>query len=160
MSKASKFKASKLKAIPVLFSTSRSAIGKNRIALTFGGCLMLAACGDDASDAFGYGKSAPDEFTVISRPPLILPPDYNLRPPGSGTTRTAIPKPTEVAKILVLGKDAVTAEKNSAAEDKLLENAATAQPTGDSIREIIENERTGTVSKNPDLTETLTKDKK
>ena len=160
MSKASKFKASKLKAIPVLFSSSTSAFGKNRIALTFGACLILAACGDDASDAFGYGKSAPDEFTVISRPPLILPPDYNLRPPGNGTTRTAIPKPTEVAKILVLGKDAVTAEKNSAAEDKLLENAATAQPTGDSIREIIENERTGTVSKNPDLTETLTKDKK
>ncbi|MED5323940.1 MAG: DUF3035 domain-containing protein [Pseudomonadota bacterium] len=149
-----------MKAIPVLFSTSPSAFGKNRIALTLGACLILAACGDDASDAFGYGKSAPDEFTVISRPPLILPPDYNLRPPGSGTTRTAIPKPTEVAKILVLGKDAVTAEKNTAAEDKLLENAATAQPTGDSIRETIENERTGTVSKNPDLTETLTKDQK
>ena len=144
----------------MLFSIYPLAFDKNRIALTFCACLMLAACGDDASDAFGYGKSAPDEFTVISRPPLILPPDYNLRPPGSGTTRTAIPKPTEVAKILVLGKDAVTAEKNSAAEDKLLENAATAQPTGDSIREIIENERTGTVSKNPDLTETLTKDKK
>ena len=68
-------------------------------------------------------------------------------------------KLTEVAKILVLGKDAVTAEKNLL-PNKLLENAATAQPTGDSIREIIENERTGTVSKNPDLTETLTKDKK
>ncbi|MEC8247144.1 MAG: DUF3035 domain-containing protein [Pseudomonadota bacterium] len=144
----------------MLFFPSPSAFGKHRIALIFGACLILTACGDDASDAFGYGKSAPDEFTVISRPPLILPPDYNLRPPGSGTTRTAIPKPTEVAKILVLGKDAVTAEKNTAAEDKLLENAATAQPTGDSIRETIENERTGTVSKNPDLTETLTKDQK
>ena len=160
MPKESKFKASKLKAIPVLFFPSPSAFGKHRIALIFGACLILTACGDDASDAFGYGKSAPDEFTVISRPPLILPPDYNLRPPGSGTTRSAIPKPNEVAKILVLGKDAVTAEKNTAAEDKLLENAATAQPTGDSIRETIENERTGTVSKSPDLTETLTKDQK
>ena len=160
MFKTSKCEASKLKAIPVLFSTSSSVLGKNRISLAFGACLMMAACGDDASDAFGYGKSAPDEFTVISRPPLILPPDYNLRPPGNGTTRTAIPKPNEVAKILVLGKDAVAAEKNTAAEDKLLENAATAQPTGDSIREVIENERTGTVSKSPDLTETLTKDQK
>ena len=132
MSKASKSKASKLKAIPVLFSTSPSALGKNRIALTFGACLMLAACGDDASDAFGYGKSAPDEFTVISRPPLILPHDYILRPPGSGQ-RTAIPKPNEVAKILVLGKEAGTSEENTPAEDKLLENAAASQPTGDSI---------------------------
>ena len=152
------FKASKLKAILVLFS--KPAFGKNRIGLTFSACLMLAACGDDASDAFGYGKSAPDEFTVISRPPLILPPDYNLRPPGSGTARTAIARPNEVAKILVLGKDAGTARKNTAAEDKLLENAAASQPTGDSIREVIENERTGTVSKSPDLTETLTKDQK
>ena len=152
------FKASKLKAIPVLFSNS--ALGQNRIGLTFGACLMLAACGDDASDAFGYGKSAPDEFTVISRPPLILPPDYNLRPPGSGTARTAIPKPNEIAKILVLGKDAGTAQKNTPAEDKLLKNAAASQPTGDSIREVIENERTGTVSKSPGLTETLTKDQK
>ena len=121
---------------------------------------MLAACGDDASDAFGYGKSAPDEFTVISRPPLILPPDYNLRPPGSGTARAAIPKPNEVAKILVLGRDTGTLQKNTPGEDKLLENAAATQPTGDSIREKIENERTGTVSKSPDLTEALTKDQK
>ena len=152
--------ASKLKANPVSSSKSSPAFGKNRIALTIGTCLMLAACGDDASDAFGYGKSAPDEFTVISRPPLILPPDYNLRPPGSGTARAAIPKPNEVAKILVLGRDAGTPQKNSLGEDILLENAAATQPTGDSIREMIENERTGTVSKNPDLTEALTRDQK
>lgn len=152
--------ASKLKANPVSSSKSSPAFGKNRIALTIGTCLMLAACGDDASDAFGYGKSAPDEFTVISRPPLILPPDYNLRPPGSGSARAAIPKPNEVAKILVLGRDAGTAQKNTPGEDTLLENAAATPPTGDSIREVIENERTGTVSKSPDLTEALTKDQK
>ncbi len=152
--------ASKSKANPVSSSKSSPAFGKNRIALTIGTCVMLAACGDDASDAFGYGKSAPDEFTVISRPPLILPPDYNLRPPGSGSARAAIPKPNEVAKILVLGRDAGTPQKNTPGEDTLLENAAATQPTGDSIREKIENERTGTVSKSPDLTEALTKDQK
>ena len=152
--------ASKLKANPVSSSTSSLAFGKNKIALTIGACLMLAACGDDASEAFGYGKSAPDEFTVISRPPLILPPDYNLRPPGSGTARAAIPKPNEVAKILVLGRDIGTPQKNTPGEEILLENAAATQPAGDSIREIIENERTGTVSKSPDLTEALTKDQK
>ena len=151
---------SKLKAIPVSSSNSSIAFGKNKIALTICTCLMLAACGDDASDAFGYGKSAPDEFTVISRPPLILPPDYNLRPPGSGTARAAIPKPNEVAKILVLGRDLGTPQKNTPGEETLLENAAATQPTGDSIREMIENERTGTVSKSPDLTEALTKDQK
>ena len=145
---------------PVLSSKSGPTFGKNRIAFTIGTCLILAACGDDASDAFGYGKSAPDEFTVISRPPLILPPDYNLRPPGSGTARAAIPKPNEVAKILVLGRNEGITQKNTPGEDQLLENAAATQQTGDGIREMIENERTGTVSKSPDLIEALTKDQK
>ena len=152
--------ASKMKAITVSSATALPASARHKYAFAILACLVLAACGSDVSETFGYGKSAPDEFTVISRPPLILPPDYNLRPPGTGTVRAAIPKPNEVAKILVIGKDSTTAEENTAAEDKLLENAAASQPTGDSIREQIENERTGTVSKSPGLTEKLTKDQK
>ena len=131
-----------------------------RPAAIIGACLMLAACGSDVADSLGYGKSPPDEFTVISRPPLILPPDYNLRPPGSGTARTTALKPNEIAKILVLGKENKPTEKNTTGEDKLLENAAATNPAGDSIREQIENDRTGTVSKSPETVETLVRDSK
>ena len=33
---------------------------------------------------FGPGQAPPDEFQVVRRAPLILPPDYSLRPPEPG----------------------------------------------------------------------------
>ena len=32
-------------------------------------------------------KQAPDEFVVYKRPPLALPPEFNLRPPMPGATQ-------------------------------------------------------------------------
>lgn len=47
--------------------------------------LPLAASGcSDIRSVLGVDKSAPDEFAVVSRQPLSLPPDYNLRPPREG----------------------------------------------------------------------------
>ncbi len=43
--------------------------------------VLLAGCGG-GTQILGYERRAPDEFTVISRAPLTLPPSYNLRPPG------------------------------------------------------------------------------
>ena len=41
--------------------------------------LALAACsGNDVSDTLGLQKSAPDEFVVVSRPPLVVPPPVSL----------------------------------------------------------------------------------
>ena len=53
---------------------------------TLGLCLpALAGCGQGTvQDALGMGKRSPDEFAVVSRAPLILPPDFDLRPPGRG----------------------------------------------------------------------------
>ena len=44
--------------------------------------LALAACG--AKEKLGVGRHSPDEFTVIKRAPLTLPPDYSLRAPAEG----------------------------------------------------------------------------
>jgi hypothetical protein len=47
-------------------------------------CLpLIAGCGS-LQDAVGLGKRAPDEFAVVRRQPLIIPPDYGLRPPQPG----------------------------------------------------------------------------
>lgn len=47
--------------------------------------LLLAACSDGSvQDTLGINREAPDEFTVVSRPPLSLPPEFSLRPPRSG----------------------------------------------------------------------------
>lgn len=49
--------------------------------------LGLAACGDDLSRTIGLSRDAPDEFTVTTRAPLSMPPDYSLRPPRPGASR-------------------------------------------------------------------------
>ncbi len=50
--------------------------------------LGVAACGgDDLSRTIGLSRDAPDEFTVTTRAPLSMPPDYSLRPPRPGASR-------------------------------------------------------------------------
>lgn len=52
------------------------------------GCsLLLTACGDNLTRTFGLTRDAPDEYTVTTRAPLSMPPDYNLRPPRPGAPR-------------------------------------------------------------------------
>ncbi|MCK5041972.1 MAG: DUF3035 domain-containing protein, partial [Sphingomonadales bacterium] len=41
--------------------------------------LGLGACGT-MQDLSGMNKRTPDEFRVLSKAPLVMPPDYNLRP--------------------------------------------------------------------------------
>jgi hypothetical protein len=43
--------------------------------------LLVGACSGSLGDTLGFGKRAPDEFAVVKRQQLIIPPDYNLRPP-------------------------------------------------------------------------------
>jgi len=47
-------------------------------------CAALAGCGSssDLRDKLGLVHQAPDEFRVLPRPPLSVPPEFNLRPPG------------------------------------------------------------------------------
>lgn len=46
---------------------------------------LLSACsGSDVRSTLGLNRSAPDEFKVVSRPPLSVPPEFNLLPPDPG----------------------------------------------------------------------------
>ena len=38
-------------------------------------------------EQLGLNKSSPDEFKVVSRAPLSIPPEFNLRPPQPGQAR-------------------------------------------------------------------------
>jgi hypothetical protein len=48
--------------------------------------LFLAGC-SEARRAIGLEKTPPDEFNVVSRAPLAMPPDFALRPPQPGAPR-------------------------------------------------------------------------
>src|SRR3984957_5938886 len=49
---------------------------------------LLSGCGNSSLPrTFGLVRDAPDEFTVVTRAPLSMPPDFTLRPPQPGAAR-------------------------------------------------------------------------
>ena len=55
-----------------------------------GSFLLLSACSEGALRTFGLTKDSPDEFTVVTHPPLSMPPSFVLVPPRPGA-----PNPNE-----------------------------------------------------------------
>jgi hypothetical protein len=50
--------------------------------------LLLTGCEtDNLARTFGLTRDSPDEYTVTTRAPLSMPPQYNLRPPEPGAPR-------------------------------------------------------------------------
>ncbi len=102
--------------------------------------LALAGC-EGVKDQLGIGKNPPDEFTVVARAPLSLPPDYTLRPPTPGAPRPQETQPRDRAKAALVGAAADTraAGASSPGERALLARAGTAGAQPD-IRRVINEE--------------------
>lgn len=98
--------------------------------------LMLGACGGSSvKETLGIDRRAPDEFRVVSRPPLSVPPQFELRPPGSASD-VANPAQRDKAQSLVLGdaQPAKTGKKGAkstggptAADAQFLQKAGASQ---------------------------------
>jgi hypothetical protein len=71
-------------------------------AIMLSGGLAMSGCGD-ARKALGFDKSTPDEFKIVNRAPLSLPPDYALRPPQPGATRPQEQTVPEQARQVLIG---------------------------------------------------------
>lgn len=50
-------------------------LGTVAMAIALGGCSSIG-------NALGFSKRAPDEYEIVSKAPLVVPPDYGLRPPA------------------------------------------------------------------------------
>lgn len=59
-----------------------------RAATAAGFALVLSGC-SNLSHTLGLEKQPPDEFTVVQSPPLVMPPDFGLRPPASPSQKPA-----------------------------------------------------------------------
>ena len=46
--------------------------------------LAVGASGCGSMRALGGAKVTPDEFRVVTKAPLVVPPDFALRPPAPG----------------------------------------------------------------------------
>ena len=67
------------------------------------GAAGLAGC-HSAAQAFGVAKVTPDEFRVVTKAPLTLPPDYSLRPPAPGQPRPQELQPESAARQALEGQ--------------------------------------------------------
>jgi len=109
------------------------------------GTAILAAC-SGVKDDLGLGKQAPDEFTIVTKAPLILPPDFTLRPPEPGAPRPVGLKPTDMARsaLVTSGSGAQYGNDSSSAssgESSILKQAGAAGASSD-IRAVIDRENT------------------
>ena len=64
--------------------------------------LSAAACSDGIKKTLGLQRNQPDEFAVVERAPLTLPPNYDLNPPQPGAERPQEAAPVNTARGLIL----------------------------------------------------------
>lgn len=112
----------------------------------------LSACeSGTVADTLGVSRAAPDEFVVVSRPSLSVPPDFTLRPPSPGAPPRG-PSSEEAARDLLLGKSeegasstpapagaAADAAADSAAAQSFLAHAGATQAQSD-IRDLLKED--------------------
>lgn len=96
----------------------------------------LAGC-QSTQKALGMSKVTPDEFRVVTKAPLVVPPDYALRPPAPGEPRPQELQPESAARNALLGQR--EAELRSEGE-KLLVAKAGAERADPLIRYVVDDE--------------------
>jgi hypothetical protein len=72
--------------------------------------LALAGCASgEVRETLGINRTAPDEFVIVSRPPLSVPPEFSLIPPDSetsaGNNSARATSSAETAREALLGGD-------------------------------------------------------
>lgn len=99
--------------------------------------LPLYGCGSPR-EALGLDKQSPDEFAVVTRAPLSLPPDYGLRPPKPGAQRPQEETVNQSARAILVRDVAVAPSGNlpdSTAGERALLTAAGALNPDPTIRQ-------------------------
>lgn len=122
--------------------------GRFLIGLVLLSAVLLTGC-EGTKQALGIGKKeGPDEFTVITKAPLIIPPDFSLRPPTPGQKGPQDILAENSAKAALLGNQPNTAPVThsdavaagvSTGELALLRQAG-AENVDPNIREVVDTE--------------------
>jgi len=120
--------------------------------------ISVAGC-DTLRQAAGQDKQSPDEFAIVTKAPLVIPPDYNLRPPTAGAAPTNQLAPTQAAQAALFTADAATVAASlppsmSTGERYLLVNAGV-QNADPAIRQEIASDAASTRAGDESFTNSL-----
>lgn len=113
-----------------------------RLLMISGLALGLSACGG-FRDQLGLDKQSPDEFRVVSRAPLTVPPDFQLRPPEPGAPRPQVGTPTQQAERAVFRNSQSAGTNQQVARtlgEQALVSAAGGEQADPNIRQIVNRE--------------------
>ena len=122
----------------------------------------LAGC-SSTKEMLGLTKRSPDEFQVVSRAPLSMPPDFSLRPPTPGAPRPQEGTPRDQAKQAVLGVapdyippvgEGESETAQSSGESALLQSAG-ATGVDPNIRQLVDTETAEDEADSKTLADTL-----
>ncbi len=105
--------------------------------------LWVTAC-SSARSIVGVGKQSPDEFEVVTRAPLSLPPDYGLRAPNPNVASAKERSVTAAAREVIVKSERKKARDIAGGAVSLGESAllssAGARNADTSIRALLEND--------------------
>jgi len=65
--------------------------------------VALSACGGTVQERLGMTRRAPDEFQVVRRQPLVVPPDYRLPEPGTPSPAQSANTASQSAQATLFG---------------------------------------------------------
>ena len=112
--------------------------------------LGLGACSSDLGEVFGYQRGGPDEFSVVKRAPLTLPPDFGLRAPAPGAEELNRVTPRANARAALFGNDLTPRQRERLARERIAQGSnpaeiallsdANALNTDPSIRQVVDDE--------------------
>lgn len=89
--------------------THRANTHLHLLALGLVALLGLGAC-SQAQESLGLGKTSPDEFRIVTRQPLAVPPDAGLRPPEPGAPSPQEQNPRDRARASVFSESVNTGD--------------------------------------------------
>ena len=99
--------------------------------------------------ALGLNKNPPDEFAIVTKAPLVVPPDFALRPPRPGEQRPQETATNERARLALFGVETagVAADGQPSPGEQELMRQAGVLSADPNIRALIDNEAGGVASK-------------
>lgn len=104
-----------------------------------GAALAVTGCANS-----GGVRNTPDEFRVVTKAPLVVPPDYNLRPPAPGSTLPAEVDPAQAKAVSAFG---VTVGQSASGSEKALVAMAGANAVSPVIRNQVDWEEANILRK-------------
>ena len=129
----------------------RPAVIAVMLGLVPAGCSIGTTSG--VREALGLDKNPPDEFAVVTKAPLVVPPNYELRPPQEGAAPLNAVDPRLAARESTFG-GSTKVRTASRGEAALLRKAGAYNADG-SIRRTLNKESAAIAKKNRSMTSSI-----